>query len=74
MLPWAWDPQRWTDQMMYLGWLLVVVVGIAAALLILAAVVGTLARISDEASSTVNPDQKSRVHVSQRQQRKSADV
>ena len=74
MLPWAWDPQPWAEQMMYFGWLLMVIVGITVALLILAAVLGMLEWIKDEATSKLDPNQEPLVHVFNHRQRKSADV
>ena len=75
MVPWAWDPQPWKEQMMYFGWLLMVMVGIAVALLILlAAVLGMLERIKDEATSKLNSNQEPVVHVLDRRQRKAAEV
>src|SRR5215510_12054716 len=74
MLPWAWDPRLWTEQMMYFGWLLIVIVGIALALSILAAMLGMLERIKDQETYKPNPDKKPLVHVLNRRQRKSADA
>jgi hypothetical protein len=75
MLPRAWDLQLLEEQMMDFGWLLMVIVGIAVALLILlAAVLGMLERIKDEATSKLNPNQEPSVHVLNRQQREAANV
>jgi len=74
MLPWAWDPQIWVEQMMHFVWLLMVILGVAVALLILTAVLGQWEKIKGEANSNLNPDQEPMVHVLNRQQRKSADV
>ena len=75
MLPWAWSPQLWVEQMMYFGFLLMVIAGIAMALfMILAAVLGMLERIKDEATSKLNPDQEPLAQVLNFRQRKSADV
>lgn len=75
MLPWAWNSQLWVEQMIYFGLLLTVIAGITMALFImLAAVVGILERIKDEATSKLNPDQESLVHVLNFRHRKSADV
>lgn len=75
MLPWVWEPQLWAEQMMYFGWLLLVIVGIAMALLILsAAVLGMAEQIKDEASSKLNSNQEPLVYVLNHRQRKSADV
>ena len=74
MLPWAWDPRLWTEQMMYFGWLLMVIVGIASTLSILAGVVGMLERIKEEKTYKPNPDKKPLVHVLNRRQRESADA
>ena len=75
MLPWAWDPKLLVEQMMYFALPLMLIVGIAVALfLILAAVLGMLERIKDEATSKVNANQEPLVHVLNFRQRKSADV
>jgi hypothetical protein len=75
MLSQAWDPQPW-EQMMYFVWLLMEFFGIAVALLLLliAAGLGMLELIKDEATSNLNPDQEPLVYVLNSQQRKSADV
>lgn len=75
MLPWAWDPQLWVEQMMYFGFLLMVIAGIAMVLFMtLAAVLGILERIKDEATSKLNPDPETLAHVLNFRHRKSADV
>ena len=74
MLPWAWDPQLWAEQLMYFGWLLMGIVGVALALIMLGAVLEILAQTKDEATSKLNPHRESLVHVLHRRQRKSADV
>lgn len=78
MWPWAWDPQLWVKQMMYFGWLLMVIVGIAVALLLLlGGVLGMWERTMDEASE-LNAAQQERWRLahgySNRAHRKSADV
>ena len=75
MLPWAWDPKLWVEQMMYFGWLIMVIAGIAVSLsIIFGAVLTMLEWIKDEATSKLNPGQRPIVHVWNRRQRKSADV
>lgn len=75
MLRWAWAPQLWAEQMMYFLWMLMEFVGIALALLIiLAAVLGMLEWIKDEATSKLIPGREPFVHLLNRRQRKPADV
>lgn len=74
MLPWAWDPRLWADQMLYFGWLLMVIVGIALALSILVAMLGMLEQIKDQETYKPNPDKKPLLHVLNPPQRKSTDA